>query len=365
MSGGALKDAVEALLGGACLWLLAAWFCVCRHWAFGTSESWPCVYFERATADGDLVAGAEVAGGSGSIFQVGREAFAQFVARAEEEAFYCGKGHFEDVAELLIREFLVTTEYDSEALLFRECGDGLFKRLFEFFLLCFNVGAGCRVVGELSGLIILGFGFEGDFFAATAATGFVENEIAGNGVEPGRELGGGFIARRTFPDADEDLLSDVVSIIDVPEHSCHGADDGALVEFDELLEGPNVALFDLEHELGADIFRRHQVRLCLRRQGGVNGLGMPDRFRHEQTGGERRESSGTHWGCKPSLSERVAGKVFGAPFWRSERAYKEDFRGIQKEPEGSSIWTRRGWMVRILKASGALVKRKVLPGWPS
>jgi hypothetical protein len=26
----------------------------------------------------------------------------------------------------------------------------------------------------------------------------------------------------------------------------------------------------------------------------VNGLGMPDRFRHEQTGGERRESSGTH-----------------------------------------------------------------------
>lgn len=365
MSGGVIEDAVEALLGGACLWFLAAWFCVCGDWAFGTSESWPGVCSERGFASGDLVAGAEVAGGSGSIFQVGREAFAQFVARAEEEAFYCGKGHFEDVAELLIREFLVTTEDDCEALFFRERCDGLFKGLFEFLLLCLNVGAGCRVIGELSRLIILCFRFEGDFFAATAATGFVENKISGNGVEPSRELGGGFVARRAFPDADEDLLGDVVSIIDVPEHSGYGANDGALVEFNELLEGPNVALFDLEHELGADIFRRHQVRLCLRRQGGVNGLGMPDRFRHEQTGGERRESSGTHWGCKPSLSERVAGKVLGAPFWRIERAYKEDFRGIQKEPEGSSIWMRRGWMVRILKASGALVKRKVSPGWPS
>ena len=312
MSGGAIEDAVEAVLGGACLWFLAAWFCVCGDWAFGTSESWPGVCSERGSAGGDLVAGAEVAGGSGSIFQVGREAFAQFVARAEEEAFYCGKGHFENVAELLIREFLVTTEYDSETLFFGERGDGLFKRLFEFLLLCLNVWAGCRVVGELSGLIILGFRFEGDFFTTTAATGFVEDEVSGNGVEPGRELGGGFIARCAFPDADEDLLSDVVSIIDIAEHSCHGADDGALVEFDELLEGPNVALFDLEHELGADIFRRHQVRLCLRRQGGVNGLGMPDRFRHEQTGGERRESSGTHWGCKPSLSGRVAGKLSGA-----------------------------------------------------
>ena len=52
-------------------------------------------------------------------------------------------------------------------------------------------------------------------------------------------------------------------------------------------------------------------------------------------------------------------------FWRIEWAYEEDLRGIQKEPEGSSIWMRRGRMVRILKASGALVKRKVSPGWPS
>ena len=311
------------------------------------------------------MAGAEVAGGSGSIVQVGREAFAQFVACAKKEAFYCGKGHFEDVAELLIRQFLVTAEYDSEALFFRERGDGLFKRLFEFLLLCLNVWAGCRVVGELSGLIILGFRFEGDFFAAAAATGFVENEISGNRVEPGGELGGGFVARRAFPDADEDLLGDVVGIINVPEHSCHGSDDGALVEFDELLEGLDVAVFDLEHELSADILRRHKIRLCLRWQGGVNGLGMPDRFRHEQTGGERRESSGTHWGCKPSLSERVAGKFFGARFWHIEWVYKEDFRGIQKDPEGSSIWIRRGWMVRILKESGALVKRKVSPGCPS
>lgn len=168
------------------------------------------------------------------------------------------------------------------------------------------------MVGELSGLIILGFRFERDFFAATAATGFVENEISGDCVEPGGEFGGGFVARGAFPDADEDLLGDVVGIVDVPEHSGYGPDDGALVEFDELLEGLDVAVFDLEHELSADILRRHKIRLCLRWQGGMNGLGMPDRFRHEQTGGERRESSGTHWGCKPSLSGRVAGKLSGA-----------------------------------------------------
>ena len=253
-----------------------------------------------------------MAGGSGSIVQVGREAFAQFVARAEKEAFHCGKGHLEDVAELFIRELLVTAEHDSEALFFRECGDGLFERLFQFLLLCLDVRAGSRVVGELSGLIILGFRFERDFLAAAAATGFVENEVSGDRVKPGRELGGGFVARRAFPDADEDLLGDVVGIIDVPEHSCHGSDDRALVEFDELLEGLDVAVFDLEHELSADILRRHKIRLCLRWQGGMNGLGMPDRFRHEQTGGERRESSGTHWGCKPSLSGRVAGKLSGA-----------------------------------------------------
>ena len=51
--------------------------------------------------------------------------------------------------------------------------------------------------------------------------------------------------------------------------------------------------------------------------------------------------------------------------WLIAYAHKEDFKGIQKEPEGSSIWMRRGWMVRILKASEALVKRKVSWGWPS
>jgi hypothetical protein len=53
-----------------------------------------------------------VAGGSGSIVQVGREAFAQLVAGAEKEALHCGKGHFEDVAELFIRKLLVTAECD-------------------------------------------------------------------------------------------------------------------------------------------------------------------------------------------------------------------------------------------------------------
>ena len=145
-----------------------------------------------------------------------------------------------------------------------ECSDGLFERFFEFVLLRLDVWAGCCVVGELSGLIILGFRIERDFLAATAATGFVENEVSGDCVEPGGEFGGGFVARGAFPDADEDLLGDVVGIVDVSEHSGYGSDDGALVEFDELLEGLDIAVFDLEHELSADIFRRHKIRLCLR-----------------------------------------------------------------------------------------------------
>lgn len=294
VSGGTVQDAMEAVLGGAGLWFPASGFCVCRYWAFRSSKSDAGFCPQRFVAAIDLVAGAKVAGRSGSVFKIGGEAFPELISCAEEEALHCGQGHLENIAKLFVRKLLVAAEDDCKSLFFRQRGDSVFERFFEFFLLGLDVRARGGVVSELSGLVVFGFGFERYFLSATATASFVEDQVASDCVKPGGEFGSGFIAGRALPDADEDLLGDIMSIIDIAEHPRYGSNDGILVEFNELLKGMNVALFDLEHELGADILRGHKVCFCLSGQGGVHGLGMPGGFRHEQTGGEHGESSGTH-----------------------------------------------------------------------
>lgn len=245
----------------------------------------------------------------GLIIQIGGQTLSKLVAGAEEQAFDGRERHLEDVAELLIREFLVTSENDGETLFFWEGGDRKVECFFEFFVLRLDVRTMSGQIGELSRLIVIVFGFKRDLFAATTAAGFVEDEITGDGVEPGGEFGGRFVAWCAFPDPNEDLLGNIVGVIHISEHSGHGSNDGALMKFDELLKGPDVAVFDLEHELGADVFSRHTILPCINCRVYVLRLEWPDRFRHEETGRERAEGSGTHLGCKPCLFERVAGKV--------------------------------------------------------
>lgn len=206
---------------------------------------------------------------------------------------------------MIVWQFLVAAEEDGEALFFWKGGDGVVEGGFQLVLLGLLIRAWGGKIGELKRLVVIAFGFDWNLFAAAAAAGFVENEVTSDGKEPSGEFGGGFVARSAFPHPEEDLLGDVVSVIHIIEHASDGADDGVLVELDELFEGFDIAFFDSEHQGGAEVIGgRVEVGIggC-RRAGGFSG---PDRIRHEKTGGKRSESSGAHEVCKPCRVERVA-----------------------------------------------------------
>lgn len=85
-----------------------------------------------------------------------------------------------------------------------------------------------------------------------------------------------------FPDADEDLLCEVFSIIGAAHHFGDRADDRGLVFFDEELECLEVAFFGAKHErdvLGVIVvgIRRRRggwvCRLFLRGHLGIEGGG--------------------------------------------------------------------------------------------
>ena len=82
---------------------------------------------------------------------------------------------------------------------------------------------------------------------AFAAAEFVEDEIARDLEEPGSEFRSGFVARGALPDADEDLLGDILGVAIVAEHLGHCADDAVLMGFHEFAQSLGIALLDAGH----------------------------------------------------------------------------------------------------------------------
>ena len=125
--------------------------------------------------------------------------------------------------------------------------DGSVDGGFEFAL--FNDGVRIGALrSRMFAVVILLLLLHGDFAFATATADLIEDEVLGDRVKPGGELRGGLVAGGGTPDADEDLLGDVVGVVHVVQHPGHGADHAALVKFDQLLKGPHIPFADAKHE---------------------------------------------------------------------------------------------------------------------
>jgi hypothetical protein len=78
---------------------------------------------------------------------------------------------------------------------------------------------------------------------AFASPQFVEDQVAGDLEEPGGEFGGRLVARGGFPNADENLLREILRLELAAEHLGDGADDPVLMRLDQEPERFGVTLF--------------------------------------------------------------------------------------------------------------------------
>lgn len=218
-------------------------------------------------------------------------------AGAEEDAFDGGEGEVEDFSNFLVGEVFVAAEDEGEALFFWQSVDGGVDGVLEFGLEGDVVGADLGFVGGLLVVVVLAL-VHGDFVVPVAAAALVEDEVAGDGEEPGGEFGGGFVAWGGFPDAEEDLLGDVFGVVGATEHFGDGADHGVLVAFDKDFECLGVAGADVGHEDDVAIIAIRdgfQVKWLL---GGLVG-GMHSPVRRPRG---RAIDSEFHRVCKPGWS---------------------------------------------------------------
>ena len=89
--------------------------------------------------------------------------------------------------------------------------------------------------------------FKRDKSAASAPAHFVENQIAGDRQQPGRELCRRVVAGPALPNAHKDLLGDILGIGLASKHFSNCSDHPELVAHDKLFEGRFVSVPDEHH----------------------------------------------------------------------------------------------------------------------
>ena len=101
-------------------------------------------------------------------------------------------------------------------------------------------------------LRFLCFGLERSLGMARAAAQFVEDEIAGDLQQPGRELCPRHIPFGTPPNPDKDLLGDVFDLGIVPQHPGDSSHHKPLMAFHQFLEGGGIPGAHEQHQ--PDVF---------------------------------------------------------------------------------------------------------------
>ena len=95
---------------------------------------------------------------------------------------------------------------------------------------------------------IILIGFHRNQMCPPPAAHFIEDEIARDRHEPGRELCSGLVARSGFPDTDKYLLPNVFCIDRAAEHFCRRAHHAVLMSRHQRFKCLEVAGLDAKHK---------------------------------------------------------------------------------------------------------------------
>ena len=167
-----------------------------------------------------------------------------------DEGFGGGDRTAQDIGYFLIGELLLSAQDHGGALVLRECGEGLFDAIVE---LGEEAGVGRAGSGGIfdvvmQGVVLVGWaGIEGFGRVSAASAKFVEAEITGDGVEPGRESGCGTVTPGGLVDLHENILTEILGLLEIAGHAVNQIHDGLFVFFDQGLEGSTVAALNAQH----------------------------------------------------------------------------------------------------------------------
>ena len=106
---------------------------------------------------------------------------------------------------------LVTAKDNRHTLFPGEGGNGPVNGLLQFGLQQLLVGAAMPLFRKLLMPVVLLL-LKGLLTAAEFSTCLVEDEVPGDGKKKGGELGGGLVAGSTLPEAQEDLLGNILRL---------------------------------------------------------------------------------------------------------------------------------------------------------
>ena len=126
--------------------------------------------------------------------------------------FTAGTLVVEHFRNFLVRHSFVTAQHHGHPLVLREARDGRVNCLLQFCVHQPLAGRGRFEVGVLlmPGIILISF--HRDQMCPPPPAHFVEDEIARDRHEPGREFCSGLVARGGFPNTDKYLLPNVLRV---------------------------------------------------------------------------------------------------------------------------------------------------------
>lgn len=183
--------------------------------------------------------------------------FPQFASCSEKKAFHRGHGGSKDFGYFLVGHVLKTPQHNSHALHLRQRGNGTGNGFLQFRFGNFFRSRARRGVSMINGRPVAVVRFQRNKPGPVAAAHFIENKVSRDGQEPGGEFGRRVVTRGTLPDADEDLLGDILGVRIPTEHFCDSTDHAELVALHQSLKSRFIPLLHSKHE--GNIVRRSAI----------------------------------------------------------------------------------------------------------
>ena len=170
------------------------------------------------------------AGASGGEFF---KRFAQMLAGTVDPGFYRADAGIETLSDLIVAEALLLEQENGGAVVFRKCGEGAVKGLFNFPAMI--GGLGLALHQKLAWIDV--FEWAAGFFAVA-----VDETAPGEGKDEGAKGTSCLIAGGRAVQFDEGLLGEVFGISAVPRGSVEEVNEPYLPAVNDLGEGGRITL---------------------------------------------------------------------------------------------------------------------------